>query len=67
MSKRNLPQYFNSPFSGSEDEEMADVEEEEAMWEARDVRITKTETEIGTMTATEPQTETDVGALATSD
>jgi len=42
---------------------MADVEEEEATGEARDVMMT--EAEIETMTATE--TETEAGALATNE
>ena len=49
----------------SEEEEMADVEEEEATGEARDVMMT--ETEIAYMTATDTDTETEAGALATID
>jgi hypothetical protein len=52
---------------GSEEEEMADVEEEEATGEARDVTMTETEIEIATTTATETETETEAGALATND
>jgi len=46
---------------------MADVEEEEATGEARDVTMTETETEIATMTVTKTETETAVGALLTKD
>jgi len=52
---------------GSEEEEMEDVEEEEATGEARDVMMTETETEIVTTTATETETETEAGPLATND
>jgi len=48
---------------GSEEEKMADVQEEEAAGEARDVVMTETET--ATTAATE--TETDAGALPTND
>jgi len=52
---------------GSEEEEKADVAEEEATGEARDVMTTKTETEFGTTTATETETETEAGAKVTND
>jgi len=52
---------------GSKEEEMADVEEKEALGEARNVTMTETETEIATVTATETDTETEAGALATND
>lgn len=44
---------------------MADVEEEEATWEAEDVTISKTANP--TATETETGTETGTGALATDD
>jgi hypothetical protein len=54
---------------GSEEEqmadEMADVQEDEAAGEARDIVMTRTET--ATMAATETETEGEVGALATND
>jgi len=52
---------------GSGEEEMAAVEEEEAMGEARDITMTETEAEIATTTANETQTETVAGALGTDD
>jgi hypothetical protein len=52
---------------GSEEDEMADVEEEETTGTARDVTMTATAIEIATMTATETETETEVGALATNE
>jgi len=48
---------------GSEEAEMADVKEEEAMQVTRDVMMTKTK--IVTTTATVIETETEAGALAT--
>jgi len=48
---------------GSDEEEMADVQEEEAAGEARDIVMTETKT--ATTAATE--TETEAGALATND
>jgi hypothetical protein len=54
---------------GSEEEEiaheMADVKEDEAAGEARDVVMTETET--ATTVATETETETEAGALAAND
>jgi hypothetical protein len=52
---------------GSEEEEMADVQGEEATGEARDVVMTETETATSAATATETETETEAGALATND
>jgi len=52
---------------GIEEEEIADVEEEEATGEARDVMMTETETEIETITVTETETETEAGPLPTND
>jgi hypothetical protein len=52
---------------GSEGEEMADVQGEEATGEARDVVMTETETASTAATATETETETEAGALATND
>jgi hypothetical protein len=52
---------------GSEEEEMADVQGEEATGEARDVLMTETETATSAATATETETETEAGALATND
>jgi hypothetical protein len=52
---------------GSEEEEMADVQGEEATGEARDVVMTETEAATMAATATETETETEVGALATND
>jgi hypothetical protein len=46
-------------------DEMADVQEDEAAGEARDIVMTRTET--ATMAATETETESQVGALATND
>jgi hypothetical protein len=46
-------------------DEMADVQEDEAAGEARDIVMTRTET--ATMAATETETEGEVGALATND
>jgi hypothetical protein len=52
---------------GSEDEEMTDVQGEEATGEARDVVKTEAETATTAATATETETETEAGALATND
>jgi hypothetical protein len=52
---------------GSEEEEIADVQGEEAMGEARDVVMTETETASMAATATETAFETEAGALATND
>jgi hypothetical protein len=52
---------------GSEDEEMTDVQGEEATGEARDVVMTETETATMATTPTEAETETEAGALATKD
>jgi len=52
---------------GSEEEEMADVGEEEATGEARDLTMTETEKEIAIMAATKTETETEAGALVTND
>jgi phage FluMu protein Com len=52
---------------GSEEEERADVQGEEATGEARDVMMTETETATMAATATETETETESGALATND
>jgi hypothetical protein len=52
---------------GSEEEEMADVQGEEATGKARDVVMTETETATTATTATETETETDAGAPATND
>jgi hypothetical protein len=52
---------------GSEEEEMADAQGEEATGEARDVVMTDTETATTAATATETETETEAGALATND
>jgi len=49
----------------SKDEEIADVQGEEATGEARDVEMTETETV--TMGATATETEPDAGALATNE
>jgi hypothetical protein len=46
-------------------DEMADVQEDEAAGEARDVVMTETET--STTAATETETETEAGALAAND
>jgi len=48
---------------GSEEQEMAEVEEEEAAGEARDVVMTETET----VTTAATETETEAGALTTND
>jgi predicted RNA-binding protein associated with RNAse of E/G family len=50
-----------------DEEELADVDEEEAAGEARDVTMAKTETETATRTATAVETEIETGALATND
>jgi len=47
----------------SEDEEMADVQGENATWEARDVVMTETETP----STAASETETEAEALATND
>jgi len=47
---------------GSEEEHIADVQEEEAPGEVRD--IMKTKTDIATTTMTVTETETDEGAMA---
>ena len=52
---------------GSEEEEMADAQGEEATGEARDMVMTETETATTAVTATETETETEAGALATND
>jgi len=52
---------------GREEERMADVEEEEATEEAREVTMTETQTEILTTTVTATESETEVGVLATYD
>jgi hypothetical protein len=52
---------------GGDEEEMADVDEEEAAGEARDVTMAETETETATRTATDTETEIETGALATND
>jgi len=51
---------------GSKQEEMANVEEEEATGEAWDVTMTETETAIATTTANKTETESEVVALATN-
>jgi len=51
---------------GTQQEEMADVEKEQAMGEARDVLMTKTATETETMT-TMAVTESEAEALASND
>jgi hypothetical protein len=48
----------------SKTEDMAGVEEKEAMWEAKDIMMS--ETEIATITMTETETEMDRGVLATN-
>jgi len=52
---------------GSDKEEMADVEKEEATGEARDVMMTETKTKIATTTATETEIKIEAVALATND
>jgi hypothetical protein len=52
---------------GSEEEEMADVQGEEATGEARDVVMTETETATTAATATETETQTEAGVLATNE
>ena len=52
---------------GGDEEEMADVDQEEAAGEARDVTMAETETETATRTATDTETEIETGALATND
>jgi hypothetical protein len=52
---------------GSEEEEMTDVQGEEATGEAKEVVMTETETSTTAATASETETETEVGALATND
>jgi len=49
-----------------DEEELADVDEEEAAGEATDVTMAETGTETATRTATDTQTEIDTGALATN-
>jgi len=44
---------------GSEEDEMTDVQGEEATWEARDVVMTETETATMVTTATETETQTE--------
>ena len=50
---------------GESDEEMAEVEEEEAIGDATNCKMA--DTEIATTAATETTTETEMGALATND
>jgi hypothetical protein len=52
---------------GGDEEEMADVDEEEAAGEARDVTMAETENETATRTTTDIATEIETGALATND
>jgi hypothetical protein len=52
---------------GIEKEEMADMDEEEGMWVAGNVTMTKTESEFATMSASESATETEAGARSTKD
>jgi hypothetical protein len=52
---------------GGDEEEMADVDEEEAAGEARDVTMAEPETETATRTATDTETDIETGALATND
>jgi hypothetical protein len=52
---------------GSEEEEMTDVQGEEATGEARNVVMTETKTATTAATATETETETEAGALATNE
>jgi hypothetical protein len=51
---------------GGDEEEMADVNEEEAAGEARDVTMAETETDTATRTATDTKIEIATGALATN-
>jgi hypothetical protein len=52
---------------GSKEEEMADVQGEEATREVRDIMMTETETATTATTGTETETETEEAALATND
>jgi len=52
---------------GSEEEEMTDVQGEEATGEGRDFVMTQTKTATTAATATETETEPEAGALATND
>jgi hypothetical protein len=49
---------------GDDEEEMADVHEEEAAGEARDIMFAETETESATRITPDTETEIDTGALA---
>ena len=52
---------------GGDEGEMADVDEEEAAGEARDITMAETETETVTSTANDTETEIQTGALATNE
>jgi hypothetical protein len=52
---------------GGDEEVMADVDEEEAAAEPRDLTMAGTKTETATRTATDTETEIETAALATND
>jgi len=59
------PRHKGVTTDGGSKEQMANVEQEVAMGEARDIRVARTE--IAPKTITETETETKMGALATND